>query len=228
MSCIPASLCLSLLAISSLHTLCLPPSQCFMTCVSSALCFSPTFWHPPPKKTPPLCKPKACEEDRCVRASSPAPAITHFSCHSVPSSGGGGNSYCLIPFDSSFIIRLLPSSLAVAHPRLLCGNNQSLVSDGLWGGGEEEMSERTQGRPPHSVPSLGAAWSTCLCDGQICGAGAGGKAAGGMWCPFVLGPSLPCKCHRCALWVAGKFGPVISLPRGLERRTGPAFLPSQW
>lgn len=52
----------------------------------------------------------------------------------LPSSRGDG--YCLIPFDSSFIICLPPSSFTVAHPRLLCGHNQSLVSDGDSGGGE--------------------------------------------------------------------------------------------
>lgn len=58
----------------------------------------------------------------------------------LPSSRGDG--YCLIPFDSSFIICLPPSSIPVVPPRLLCGRNQSLVSDGCSGGGREGTAER--------------------------------------------------------------------------------------
>lgn len=57
----------------------------------------------------------------------------------LPSSRGDG--YCLIPFDSSFIICLPPSSFPMAPPRFLCGRNQSLVSDGCSGGGREGTAE---------------------------------------------------------------------------------------
>jgi len=57
----------------------------------------------------------------------------------LPSSRGDG--YCLIPSDSSFIICLPPSSFPMVRPRLLCGRNQSLVSDGCSGGGREGTAE---------------------------------------------------------------------------------------
>lgn len=57
----------------------------------------------------------------------------------LPSSRGDG--YCLIPFDSSFIICRPPSSFPVVPPRLLCGHNQSLVSDGCSGGGRGQPNK---------------------------------------------------------------------------------------
>lgn len=63
----------------------------------------------------------------------------------LPSSRGDG--YCLIPFDSSFIICLPPSSFPVVPPRLLCGRNQSLVSDDCLGGREGKDSRVRVARP---------------------------------------------------------------------------------
>lgn len=116
----------------------------------------------------------------------------------LPSSRGDG--YCLIPFDSSFIICLPPSSFPVVPPRLLCGHNQSLVSDGCSGGGREGTAK--QGWLAHRVgrgstallQPWRATWDgdggitgcVCLC----CAAPAGATVGGGIgsW----TGWSIPC------------------------------------
>lgn len=92
----------------------------------------------------------------------------------LPSSRGDG--YCLIPFDSSFIICLPPSSFPVVPPRLLCGRNQSLVSDDCLGGREGKDSRVRVARPLGGGGArehgLAAALESCLGgDGGIAGCG---------------------------------------------------------
>lgn len=84
-----------------------------------------------------------------------------------PLPSGRGDGYCLIPFDSSFIICLPPSSFPVVPPRLLCGCNQSLVSDGCSGGREGRDSGGWLARPE-------SCW------------GSGGRSAG-CWVPVGAG-----------------------------------------
>lgn len=93
-----------------------------------------------------------------------------------PLPSGRGDGYCLIPFDSSFIICLPPSSFPVVPPRLLCGCNQSLVSDGCSGGG----GGKEEGAAEGGLPALGAAGV----------AGTGPRGAGCLWV-LVVGAGAP-------------------------------------
>lgn len=98
-----------------------------------------------------------------------------------PLPSGRGDGYCLIPFDSSFIICLPPSSFPMVPPRLLCGHNQSLVSDGCSGGGKEGTAEG-------GSPTGGRGSVASLCPGELMGTGTiGWKAWGASKCAAPVG-----------------------------------------
>lgn len=128
-----------------------------------------------------------------------------------PLPSGRGDGYCLIPFDSSFIICLPPSSFPVVPPRLLCGCNQSLVSDGCSGGGRE--GRRGSGgwlaRP-------GSCWgSGDRTAGRRVPLGAGGGCWGTPGTGRLVGHSIPS---------TGSWAPLLD-PQGSAGAEGNALLP---
>lgn len=107
----------------------------------------------------------------------------------LPSSRGDG--YCLIPFDSSFIICLPPSSFPVVPPRLLCGRNQSLVSDDCLGGREGKDSRVRVARPLGGGGGKGA--RHCRGPGELFGWGWWDRR---VWVPLLCSS---CRCG-CGWW----------------------------